>query len=205
MQCSILTSSSCLIHPSSAGTYNDALVQNASTACKACPTGRTTPKAGSDSLSDCQLCSPGFGGLNCGSPCGGVGTNATYGPPGRGQVDGQVTECLACSANGQTATYSFSYDMQNQLFTPRTVSRIGAASPIECLSEYSQINDGSYYLPISATEDPSGNTVFKSTVASFEACIAECDKPTVQCQLLTYDYNNGDCFVRVPLAPKYEG
>ena len=133
-----------------------------------------------------------------------MGVNATYGPPGRAQVDNQTTTCPSCSANGQTATYSFSYNMQNDLFTPRTVSRIGAASPIECLSEYSQIVDGSFWLPISAAEDPSGNTVFTvPSIADFTACTAECDK--VKCQLVTYDYVSKDCILRVPLAPKYEG
>jgi hypothetical protein len=187
-----------------AGTYNDALVQNASIACKPCPTGRTTPKAGSDAVSDCQLCLPGYGGVNCSQPCGGVAENATYGPLGRAYIDNQVTQCQSCSANGQTATYSFHFQMENDLFTPKTVSRIGAASPIECLSEYSQINDGSYYLPISATEDPSGNTVFKvPNTPNFAACIAECDSR--QCQLVTYDYVAKDCYVHIFLAPKYEG
>lgn len=179
-------------------------MKNASIACKSCPTGRTTPKAGSDALSDCQLCLPGYGGVNCSLPCGGVGVNSTYGPPGRAYVDNHVTECMQCSSRGQTATFSFSWNMQNDLFTPRTVSRIGAASSLECLSEYSQINDGSYYLPISATEDPSGNTVFKvEKVPNFAACTAECDAR--QCQLVTYDYITQNCFVRVSLAPKYEG
>lgn len=37
-----------------AGTYNDALIKNASAACKPCPTGRTTAAPGADQLDDCQ-------------------------------------------------------------------------------------------------------------------------------------------------------
>jgi hypothetical protein len=68
-----------------------------------------------------------------------------------------------------------------------------------CLSEYSQINDGTYYLPLSSDE---GVTVVDN-VPTFTACTEECDK--AQCQLITYDYNTKKCYVRVSIAPILEG
>jgi hypothetical protein len=182
-----------------AGTYGDEKINNATIACKACPLGRTTPAPGSDSITDCQLCLPGYGGLNCADKCGGSLENATYGPPGREMLTGQPTPCLACSAGGRTVTYSFTWNLGNDPFTPKTVARIGAASPIECLSEYSQINDGTFYLPLASNE---GVTVVKD-IANFADCTAECDKR--QCQLVTYDYVSKECFVRTSEAPVYEG
>lgn len=85
-----------------AGTYSDGLSEK-SEPCKSCPTGRTTVAAGSNSVEDCKLCSPGFGGTNCSTICGGA--EATYGPPGR-EVG---SPCLQCSAQGKTVTYSFNW------------------------------------------------------------------------------------------------
>jgi hypothetical protein len=82
---------------------------------------------------------------------------------------------MPCSAGGRTATYSFLWNMGVDTFTPKTVSRIGAATPIECLSEYLQVADGAYYLPLSSNE---GVTAL-SGVASFADCITECDKKGV--------------------------
>jgi hypothetical protein len=158
------------------GTYNDALVQDTTKPCTSCPVGRTTPQAGSDSLSDCQLCSGGFGGVNCATLCGGVGENATYGPPGRAMG----AACVACSAQGKTVTYSFGWNMQNDMFSPRTVARLGAITPIECLSEYSQLRDGEFWLPLSSNE---GVTVVPG-VFSFAACVDRCTDAS--CQLVTF-------------------
>jgi len=85
------------------------------------------------------------------------------------------------------------------VFTPRTVARIGAASPLECLSEYSQIVDMSYFLPVSS---PEGVTETRA-VKSFSACVDLCS--TAKCQLVTYDYREQICYVRVSQAPVYEG
>lgn len=85
------------------------------------------------------------------------------------------------------------------MFTPRTVAHIGAASPLECLSEYSQIVDGSYFLPVSS---PEGVTETPD-VKSFSACVDLCY--VAQCQLVTYDYRQQQCYVRVSQAPVYEG
>lgn len=158
------------------------------------PVGRTTPEAGSDSLGDCRLCAGGFGGPDCATPCGGL-ENATYGPLGRAVG----SECQPCSAQGKTVTFSFSWNLQNDIFTPGTVSRLGAITPVECLSEYSQVRDGEFWLPLSSTE---GVTVTPG-VTSFAACVDLCT--AVNCQLLTYDYTAKECHVRVSEAPVYEG
>lgn len=53
------------------------------------------------------------------------------GPAGRTMLSGQATPCTPCSVDGKTVTFSFSYNMVNDLFTPKTVARIGAVSPLE--------------------------------------------------------------------------
>jgi hypothetical protein len=159
------------------------------------PAGRTTRDAGSDSIADCRLCAGGFGGAGCGTLCGGIGENATYGPTGRAVG----ADCSLCSAQGKTVTYSFNWNLANDIFSPRTVSRLGAITPVECLSEYSQVRDGEFWLPLSSTE---GVTVTPG-VTSFAACVDLCT--AANCQLLTYDYTAKECHVRVSEAPVYEG
>lgn len=89
--------------------------------------------------------------------------------------------------------------LSNDVFIPRTVSRQGAATPIECLSEYVQMSDGNFFIPLSTTE---GVTVTPN-VTSFAACVELCSN--TECQLLTYDYRTRHCSVRVYQAPVYEG
>lgn len=89
--------------------------------------------------------------------------------------------------------------MGNDVYSPRTVARAGAASQVECLSEFSQIVDGNYFLPLSSQE---GVTAIPG-VANFTACVDLCS--LYECQLLTYDYLTLTCAVRVSLAPVYEG
>lgn len=61
----------------------------------------------------------------------GVSLLLLQGPSGRAMLSGQPTPCLPCSADGQTVTYSFTYNLANDKFTPKTVARMGAASPLE--------------------------------------------------------------------------
>lgn len=68
-----------------------------------------------------------------------------------------------------------------------------------CLAEYSQIVDGSYYIPLYSDL---GVTTYEN-VASYAACVQLCTNAT--CQLVTYDYVSRQCFVRVSTAPVYEG
>jgi hypothetical protein len=53
------------------------------------------------------VCLPGFGGANCAQQCGGVGVHATYGPAGRSLSPPAGPECVPCSGDGKTLTYSF--------------------------------------------------------------------------------------------------
>lgn len=89
--------------------------------------------------------------------------------------------------------------MANDIFTPKTVSRIGSTTPVECLSEYSQISDGEFYLLLSSNE---GVTVTPG-VTNFAACVDLCS--AASCQLVTYDYVAKECHVRTSQAPVYEG
>lgn len=82
---------------------------------------------------------------------------------------------------------------------PRTIARLGALSPLDCLSEYAQLQDGAWYIPISGT---AGVNVTKG-VPRFADCVGLCD--TARCQLLTYDYVAQECSFRISLDPVYEG
>lgn len=88
----------------------------------------------------------------------------------------------------------------NDIFSPATISRIGATNPVECLSEYGQMNDGSFYIPLNSDE---GVTV-TSGINSFQACVDLCSAQA-NCQLVTYDYQAKTCSVRVWIPPVYEG
>jgi hypothetical protein len=128
------------IMPCALGTYNDAaFTANTSAPCTACPTGRTTSVEGASKLEQCQLCSPGYGGANCATQCGGLGTSATYGPAGR-TVDDPA--CLACST--QATGYSFEWQMQNALFQSQALSRTGANASTDCVAQFGQLQDRSW-------------------------------------------------------------
>jgi hypothetical protein len=89
-------------------------------------------------------------------------------------------------------------NLENDAYAPGVVSRIGAANPVECLSEYAQMVDSAYYLPLSSDEGVTNH----SNVPTFPACVDLCT--AAQCQLVTYDYIRRECFVRVSQAPVYE-
>jgi hypothetical protein len=170
-----------------AGTYNDAVGAKASSPCTPCPNGTTTAADGATSAADCRLCVSGYGGIGCGTRCGGVGAAASYGPPGRAVG----SPCVSCSNGGVTIGYSFSWNLQNDLFMPQTVSRSAASGPVDCLSEYSQLKDGAWFLPLSRTE----GTNVTAGVPTFADCVAVCSSDK-ECQLLTYDYRAQTCLVR---------
>lgn len=90
-------------------------------------------------------------------------------------------------------------NMSNEVYSPRVVARLGAASPVECLSEYSQIVDGNYFLPLSSDD----GVLEAQDIADFPACVDLCSLH--QCQIVTFDYMTRTCFVRMSLAPVLEG
>lgn len=90
-------------------------------------------------------------------------------------------------------------NLENDAYAPGVVSRRGAVSPIDCLSEYAQMVDSAYYLQVSSDEGVTNHT----NVPNFAACVDLCT--AAQCQLVTYDYISRECFVRVSQAPVYEG
>lgn len=79
----------------------------------------------------------------------------------------------------------------NDLFIPQTISRPGASSPIDCLSQFSQLVDGAFYLPLSSSD---GTTLVRD-VPTFAECVALCN--TTNCQYVTYAYVAKTCTVRV--------
>jgi hypothetical protein len=88
-----------------------------------------------------------------------------------------------------TYGYSFDWQMGNDVFAPRTISRTGATSSIDCVSEYAQLVDMSWYLPLAS----SVSTAVTANVSTFQACVDLC---TGACEFVTYDYVARTCTVR---------
>lgn len=107
----------------------------------------------------------------------------------------------AASASFASLFRSYHYNRNSAIdfFVPRTMARAGAASSLECLSEYSQLQDGSWWLPLA---DSAGVNI-TAGVTTFDSCVRLCDQAL--CQLVTYDYVAKECSVRVALDPVYEG
>lgn len=125
-----------------------------------------------------------------------MGDAATYGPAGRSTG----SPCIPCMQAGKTYGFSFHWEMLNDVFVPRTVSRTGASATVDCLSEYSQLLDSAWWLPLSST----GSTTVTQDVATFADCVALCT-PSSMCQFVTYDYVAKDCLVRNAAEVVYEG
>lgn len=89
--------------------------------------------------------------------------------------------------------------MQQDVFTPRVVSRPSASSRIDCLSEFGQLKDGSWFLPLSSDV----GTTITDGITTFSACVALCN--TTSCQLATYDYRAGCCMTRLAQPAVMEG
>lgn len=68
-----------------------------------------------------------------------------------------------------------------------------------CLSEYSQIVDSAYYLPLHSDLGVTSH----DNIPNFAACVDLCT--AAACQLVTYDYVAKQCFVRVSTGPVYDG
>lgn len=106
-------------------------------------------------------------------------------------------DCTQCSWS--SAGFSFTYGLQNDLFSARAVSPIGADSSWDCVSEFAQIVDGAWYIPTT------GNTAMNATanITTFADCVALCTGPS--CEYVTYDYRAKICYVRVAFNPQYVG
>jgi hypothetical protein len=107
------------------------------------------------------------------------------------------TECRSCSF--ASTGFSFSWQLNNDLFSADAVAPLGADSPYDCVSEFSQIADGAWYLPTT------GNSAMNVTanVSTFAACVALCVEP--DCQYVTYDYLAATCYVRMAIEPYLSG
>lgn len=169
--------------PCPIGTYNNKTWDSNDTAiCTTCPTGLTTQREGSNSDLDCNMCSAGYGGASCATQCGGTGTDATYGPPGRGIAS---PTCLNCSF--ASTGFSFEYNLTNLVYAPRAVSRVGANFSGDCLTEYTQVEDKAWQLKIVTPLVTAGN-IATATAATFADCLALC---TDNCAFATYNYDAG--------------
>lgn len=131
----LLSCCTCVARCAPAGTYNDAVRNDTSSPCTACPIGTTTVRDGADSVDDCTACAPGYRGPNCATPCGGA--VASYGPAGRSLG----AECTACSV--AKVGYSYNWNGGMDTFAPASVARLGAASGYDCLAEFVQVRAGS--------------------------------------------------------------
>jgi len=182
------------IVPCPVGTYNDVLRADTTSPCGSCPAGLSTSQAGGRSLTDCNVCSAGYGGANCATQCG-AGNGATFGPAGRPEG----TACEACPA--MTTGFSFDYLAVNQNFTPAAVARAGADSPADCLAEFAQIADAAWFLGGSVAMT---NVTQASGVTTFDGCVADC-KADGNCQYITFDYDAATCWKKAVTAPATTG
>lgn len=142
------------------------------------------------------VCLPGFGGPQCSQACGGLGDAATYGPAGR-EIG---SACIPCQTAGKTYGFSFDWNMNNDVFTPRTISRTGASVSVDCLAEYGQLLDGSWFIPLS----PGPQVTITNDIKTFAECVALCPMDST-CQFVTYDYAAKTCSVRNTAEIIYEG
>jgi hypothetical protein len=103
----------------------------------------------------------------------------------RSQLAHHLIDTRACVCRG----------FQSDTFVPLTVSPSGASSPLHCFSEYAQINDGAWHLPI--PNDAGASTA--NNVTTFAACVDMCTASS--CQMVTYDYREQACTIRMPVTP----
>ena len=80
--------------------------------------------------------------------------------------------------------------MTNDAFSPRTISRERSTSSLDCLSEFAQLADGAWWLPV-----PEESTNVTAGITTFADCVALCPAGST-CQLVTYDYLAKTCTVR---------
>lgn len=176
------------------GTYNDRLQGDRTTPCSKCPLGLSTSQEGSLSVSDCDVCSPGFGGPSCALQCGGTQGGPNYGPPGR-YKGSSSSDCEPCPVV-QTG-FSFDHLAVNQNFSTTVVARARASSPADCLLEFGQLADVAWFMGGAAA------LTRVTTAGTFAACVADC-KADRACEYLTFDYNapvaSARCYKKVNTA-----
>lgn len=96
--------------------------------------------------------------------------------------------CCACS------------NFTNDVFASRTVARWGATSSLDCLSEFYQLVDGAWFLPLQSD----AATRVTQNVQLFADCVALCPAGS-DCQFVMYDYMAKTCTVRFRDTIVYEG
>lgn len=91
-------------------------------------------------------------------------------------------------------------NLSNDVFAPRTISRQRDSTSLDCVSEFGQLTDASWFLPL---QSDAGTTVAQN-VAGFADCVALCQAGS-DCQLVTYDYMAKTCTVRNGTTPEFTG
>jgi hypothetical protein len=71
------------------------------------------------------------------------------------------------------------------------LSKLGASSAADCLTEFSQLIDHAWYLPLKSTK----GTVVVNNVPNFVECVKGCERDS-ECQFVTYNYVTKSCTVR---------
>lgn len=95
--------------------------------------------------------------------------------------------------------FSFEYAFNNDMYAPRTVAPLGADAAQDCLAEFGQILDGSWWLPTTGNTGMTRN----NNVMSWSDCVALCNTRT--CQYITYEYETRTCWVRTANVLVYTG
>ena len=90
--------------------------------------------------------------------------------------------------------------LNNDVFVPKTISRDGASTSVDCVAEFGQYQDGAWYLPLQS--DIATNV--SSDVQSFAECVALCPASS-DCQFVIYDYVAKSCTARSGAPVVYEG
>lgn len=121
-----------------------------------------------------------------------------YGPVGRGS-DNSTNACITCSSAG--TGFSFEYNLTNMVYAPVAVSRLGANFSGDCLTQFTQIVDGAWYIPVADTSPAwTAADAGHTNETSLEACLARCDTDvaapgTPVCMFVNYNYDTGKCMV----------
>ena len=87
----------------------------------------------------------------------------------------------------------------NDVWASPTIARLGATSSLDCLTEFAQLLDRSWFLP-----DNGVSTNVTSDVATWADCVALCPSQST-CQYVTYNYRLRTCTVRLGSAVVLEG
>jgi hypothetical protein len=106
-----------------------------------------------------------------------------YGPAGR-EKDAPCEKCPLAAPG-----FKFTYLDQNMAFTPAVVTRMGAESADDCLTEFAQLTPLAWQMGGSVSlEEQYG-------IKAIEECATTCSN-FPRCQYLTFDYATQKCYIK---------